>query len=57
MVFQMQIGHDHHLIDGQLLVIVCLLKEILYRERARSKLWFRDLVLSLCIESSEYEIY
>ena len=34
----MQIGHDHQLIDGQLLVIVCLLEEILYRERIRSKL-------------------
>jgi len=44
------IWHDHQLTGDQLLIIVCMLKKILYRGRARSKLWFWDLVLSLNIE-------
>jgi len=38
----MQIGQDHQLIEGQLLIIVCLLEKILYRGKVRSKMWFRD---------------
>jgi len=47
----MQIGQDHQLIDSQLLVMLCLLEKILYRGRARCKLWFWDLVLSLVIKA------
>jgi len=47
----MQIRQDYQLIDGQLLIIVYFLEEILYRGRAKNKLWFWDLVLGLNIKS------